>query len=64
MSKFTDDEILQLEGLIVELLEINDELNAKCIAFDAKLRNEEAKVKALQMMLYKCQQGESYLNKN
>jgi hypothetical protein len=64
MSKFTEEEIEQLEGLIVELLRANEDLNAKCIAFDAKLRNEEAKVKALNIMLYNCKQGDKYININ
>jgi hypothetical protein len=52
MSKYTDEELQQIEGLVVELLKINEEQNAKLIAFDAKLKNEEAKVKKLQQNIY------------
>ena len=64
MSKYTDNELAQLEDLLRDLLLANEELNAKCIAFDAKLSNEEAKVKALQMMLYQCKHNKEYLNIN
>jgi hypothetical protein len=64
MNKYTEKEIELLDGLLSELVNINDELNAKCIAFDAKLKNEEAKVKALQIMLYQCKQNKEYLNIN
>jgi hypothetical protein len=52
MSKYTDEEIQQIEGLVGELMKINEEQNAKLIAFDAKLKNEEAKVKKLQQNIY------------
>lgn len=45
--KYTDDEILQLEQLCRELLMANEELNARVIAMNAKLENEEKKVKRL-----------------
>lgn len=45
--KYTDDEILQLEQLCRELLIANEELNARVIAMNAKLENEEKKVKRL-----------------
>lgn len=51
MSKFSEVEILQMEELIKELLKINEELNAMVIGFDAKLKNEEAKVKRLTAIL-------------
>lgn len=50
-DKFSELEILQMEELIKELLKINEELNAMVIGFDAKLKNEEAKVKRLQAIL-------------
>jgi len=50
-EKFTETEILQMEELIKELLKINEELNAMVIGFDAKLKNEEAKVKRLTAIL-------------
>ena len=52
MSKYTDEELQQIEGLVIELMKINEEQNAKLIAFDAKLKNEEAKVKKLQQNIY------------
>ena len=52
MSKYTDEEIQQIEGLVGELMRINEEQNAKLIAFDAKLKNEEAKVRKLQQNIY------------
>ena len=45
--KYTDDEILELEQLCRELLIANEELNARVIAMNAKLENEEKKVKRL-----------------
>ena len=50
-EKWTEIEILQMEELIKELLKINEELNAMVIGFDAKLKNEEAKVKRLTAIL-------------
>jgi hypothetical protein len=52
MSKYTEEELQQIEGLVIELMKINEEQNAKLIAFDAKLKNEEAKVKKLQQNIY------------
>ena len=49
--KYTDYEIQQMEALCRELLSANEELNARCIAFSAKLDNEEKKVKKLQQQL-------------
>ena len=51
MSKYTEEEVEQLVELVRELLQMNEELNAKCIAFDAKLKNEEGKVRMLQYKL-------------
>jgi hypothetical protein len=52
MSKYTEEELQQIEGLVIELMKINEEQNAKLIAFDAKLKNEEAKVRKLQQNIY------------
>jgi hypothetical protein len=41
-----------MEGLINELMKINGELNARCIAFNAKLENEERKVQKLNQLLF------------
>ena len=54
--KWSDDDIVQLRGAINHLLEINQQLNANIIAFDAKLKNEEKKVKDLQYKLFFLQQ--------
>ena len=49
--KYTEEQIQQMEGLINELMKINGELNARCIAFNAKLENEERKVQKLNQLL-------------
>lgn len=53
-TKYTDEQIQQLEELIRELLKINDDQNANLIAMNAKLLNEEAKVRQLttQLMIF------------
>jgi hypothetical protein len=50
--KYTEEQIEQMEGLINELMKINGELNARCIAFNAKLENEERKVQKLNQLLF------------
>jgi hypothetical protein len=50
--KYTEEQIEQMEGLINELMKINGELNARCIAFNAKLENEEKKVQKLNQLLF------------
>ena len=50
--KWSDDDILQMRDAINHLLEINEQLNANIIAMNAKLLNEEAKVKKLQQNIY------------
>jgi hypothetical protein len=54
--KWSDDDILQMRGAIQHLLEINETLNANIIAMNAKLLNEEKKVKDLQYKLFFLQQ--------
>lgn len=54
--KWSDDDIRQLREAVNHLLEINQQLNANIIAFDAKLKNEEKKVKDLQYKLFFLQQ--------
>lgn len=49
--KYTDYEIQQMEALCRELLSINEELNARIIAMNAKLENEEKKVIQLKIQL-------------
>lgn len=46
-QEFTDEQIVEVFNLCAELLKINEDQNAKLIAFDAKLKNEEAKVRKL-----------------
>ena len=50
-TKYTDEQIVQLEELVRELLKINDDQNANLIAMNAKLLNEEAKVRQLTTQL-------------
>jgi predicted nucleic acid-binding Zn-ribbon protein len=45
--KWSDDDIAQIREAITHLLEINETLNANIIAMNAKLENEEKKVKHL-----------------
>jgi len=53
-TKYTEEQIEQMASLIRELLNINETQNANLIAMNAKLLNEEAKVKALraQIMIF------------
>ena len=46
-KEFTEDDIIQVLEMANELLEVNSELNARIIAMNAKLENEENKVKQL-----------------
>ena len=48
---YTQKEVEQVFELAQHLIQINEELNAKIIAFDAKLKNEEAKVRQLQLLI-------------
>jgi hypothetical protein len=52
--RYTDEQLDQIEALVRELLHINEDQNAKLIAMNAKLQNEEAKVKQLrnQLMIF------------
>ena len=52
--RYTDEQLDQIEALVRELLQINEDQNAKLIAMNAKLQNEEAKVKQLrnQLMIF------------
>jgi hypothetical protein len=52
---YSQYEIEQVFNLAKELLAANEELNSKIIAFDAKLKNEEKKVKDLQYKLWLLQ---------
>ena len=48
---FTAEEIMQLIELVNELVSHNEELNARVIAMNAKLENEEKKVVNLSQRL-------------
>jgi hypothetical protein len=52
---YTISEIQQIFDLCRELLQTNSDLNAKMIAMNAKLENEEKKVKELQYRLWLLQ---------
>jgi hypothetical protein len=47
-EQLSEEEISQLKELVRELLNINETQNAQLIAFNAKLQNEEAKVRVQQ----------------
>jgi Ser-tRNA(Ala) deacylase AlaX len=47
-KEFTEDEIRQVLEMANELIHANEELNARIIAMNAKLENEETKVIILQ----------------
>jgi Ser-tRNA(Ala) deacylase AlaX len=47
-KEFTEDEIRQVLEMANELIHANEELNARMIAMNAKLENEETKVIILQ----------------
>ena len=49
---YSQHEVEQVFALAQDLLAVNEELNSKIIAFDAKLKNEEKKVKDLQYKLW------------
>jgi len=59
---FTADEIVQLINLVNELVGMNEELNARIIAMNAKLENEEKKVVNLSQRL--AQMSLLFNNKN
>ena len=50
--EFTEEQVEDMFNLCSELMRINEDQNAKLIAFDAKLKNEEKKVKALEQKLF------------
>ena len=58
--KYTEEEIQQIESLCRDLLHMNEDLNAKIIAMNAKLENEERKVKRLIAELYFLQNPSKY----
>lgn len=55
----TDNEeyIKALEGAVFEMNRVIEEQNARLIAFDAKLKNEEKKVTKLQQQLFMLSQA-------
>jgi hypothetical protein len=48
---YTSEEIKQLILYVQEMQEVNEDLRAGIIAMQAKLNNEEAKVKKLSLLL-------------
>ena len=58
--EYTEKEIEQIVALCRELLNANEELNARIIAMNAKLENEERKVKRLIGELYFLQNPSKY----
>jgi hypothetical protein len=61
--KWTDDDIRQLREAVVHLVEINEELNSRCIMYDTIVKQREAALKKakiyieqLEMALTKPQQ--------
>jgi len=48
---YTSEEIRQLILYVQEMQEVNENLRAGIIAMEAKLKNEEAKVRRLTMIL-------------
>jgi len=50
-QEFTEEQVEQMFALCSDLIKINEDQNAKLIAFDAKLKNEEAKVRQLKQQL-------------
>ena len=55
-QEFNEEQVRAMFDLCSELMKINEDQNAKLIAFDAKLKNEEKKVKELQYKIWLCQQ--------
>lgn len=51
MSRWSEEEIEQLEALCRNLLLANEELNSKIIAMDAMVKNSDAKNRHLQRQI-------------
>jgi len=63
--KYTDDDIRQLREAVNHIMEINEELNARCIAFDAMLKNSDKKVKLAQVYIQQLEYVvATYTNQN
>lgn len=56
-KEYKPHEIEQVFNLCAELIQINEDQNARLIAFDAKLKNEEAKVRRLTATLMMLTNG-------
>ena len=50
-QNFSEEQVRAMFELCSELMKVNEDQNAKLIAFDAKLKNEEAKVRQLKQQL-------------
>lgn len=64
MSKYTDEEIEKLVELVSQLLEANEELNARVIAIDAYLRNEMSRTKQLKQIIKEYEARINYNSSN
>ena len=59
---FDESDILQLLELVKELTNINEELNSKCIAFDAMVKNGDAKIRIAQRYISQLETLNSQLS--
>ena len=63
-TKLSEEEVSLLKELVRELLEINETQNAQLIAFNAKLQNEEAKVRLAQRYIQQLEMALTTTNNN
>ena len=63
-KELSEEEISQLKELVRELLNINETQNAQLIAFNAKLQNEEAKVRVQQRYISQLELALTTTNNN
>lgn len=59
---FNEKDILQLLELVTELNNINEELNSKCLAFDAYVKNGDAKLRIAQRYISQLETLNSQLS--
>jgi hypothetical protein len=63
-KQLSEEEVGLLKELVRELLEINETQNAQLIAFNAKLQNEEAKVRVAQRYISQLEMALTTTNNN
>ena len=63
-EQLSEEEVGLLKELVRELLEINETQNAQLIAFNAKLQNEEAKVRVAQRYIRQLEMALTTTNNN